>query len=68
MHDGVEFTAVEPPHQVGRRHEIGHLPAAEIAPFAVIAKAVVDGNIAPPSLIEAGNEIRSDEPGPAGNQ
>ena len=68
MHHGVELTAVEPAQQVGRRHEVGDLPAAEVAPFAVIAETIVDGNVGPPSLVEAGNEIRSDEPGPAGDQ
>jgi hypothetical protein len=51
-----------------RRNEIGNLPASEIAPFIVAAEHIADGDIGAPSLIEAGNHIRSDKPGPAGDQ
>ena len=56
MHHGVELAAVEPAQQVGRRHEVGELPAAEIAPLAVTAETIVDGNVGPPGLVEARND------------
>ena len=44
MHDRVELAAVEPAQQIGRRHEFDELAVREIAPFAVAAQHIVDGN------------------------
>ena len=68
VHDGVELAAVEPAQQIGRRHEFGELAAGEIAPFAVAAEHIVDGNVGAAGLVEARDHIRSDEAGPAGDQ
>src|SRR5947207_14328025 len=64
----LEFSAFEPLPKFRRRNEIGNLPASEIAPFIVAAEHIADGDIGAPSPIEAGDHIRSDKPGPAGDQ
>jgi hypothetical protein len=63
-----EMAAVEPAQKIGRRHEIGDLAIGEIAPLTVAAEKVVDGNVGAAGLVEARHHIRSDEPGPAGDQ
>ena len=68
MHHGLELAAVEPAQKIGRRHKIGDLAMCEIAPLAVAAENVVDGNVGAAGLVEARHHIRSDEPGPAGDQ
>ena len=64
MHDGVELAAVEPAHEVRRRHEIGELAGGEIAPFAVAAEAVIDDDVGARRLVEARHHVRSDEARP----
>src|ERR1700676_5282659 len=68
MDHRVELAAVEPAHELRRRHEIGKLTAGEIAPLAVAAEHIADGNIGAPCLVEARDHVRTDEPGPAGDQ
>ena len=68
MDDRVELAAVEPALKFGRRDEIGDLTAGKIAPLAVAAEHVVDGNIGAAGLVEARDDIRSDKTGPAGDQ
>ena len=66
MQDGVELAAVEPPHQLARRHHVGELALTEIAPLAFIAESVVDHDVGPPRLGEASDQIGPDESRPAG--
>ena len=54
--------------QVGGRHEIGDLALGEIAPFGVMAEHVIDDDIGAPGLVEAGDDIRADKAGAAGDQ
>ncbi len=51
-----------------RRHEVGELPLGEIAPLAVVAEVVADGHIRPARVVQRGDHVRSDKPGPAGHQ
>ena len=66
--DGVELAAVEPGEQLAGRHHVGQLALGEIAPFAVAAEHVVDDDVAAAGLVQAGHDVRPDEPGPAGDQ
>ena len=67
--DRLELAAVEPGHQFGRRHQIGHPALGQIAPFGVVlAEQVVDHDVAGARLVEARHHVRSDESGPAGDQ
>ena len=67
--DGVELAAVEPVHQFGRRHQVGDLALGQIAPFGVVvAEQVVDHDVGRARLVEAGDHVRPDETGPAGDQ
>ena len=68
MHHRVELATIEPARQVRRRNEFGELAAGEVAPFAVIAETVADGDVRAPGLVEARDHVRSDEAGPAGDQ
>src|SRR5713101_997518 len=68
MDHRLELSAFEPLPKFRRRNEIGNLPANEIAPFIIAAEDIADGDIGAPGLVEAGNYIRSDKPGPAGDQ
>ena len=67
MHDRLKLAAVEPAQEIGRRHEVGDLAIGEIAPLAVAAEHVVDDNVGATGLVEVRHDIRSDEPGPAGD-
>ena len=67
--DGVELAAVQPIHQLGRRHQVGHPALGQIAPFGVVmAQQVVDDDIGGARLVEARDHVRPDEAGPAGDQ
>jgi hypothetical protein len=68
MDDGIELSAVEPAEQVGRRHHIRDLTLGEIAPLAVAAEHVIDGDIGPPGLVQGRDHIRANKPGPACDQ
>jgi hypothetical protein len=68
MDDRSEFAAIEPADQFLRRHHVRELAFAEIAPFAGTAERIVNHNIGPPGLIEAGDQIGADEAGSAGDQ
>ena len=68
MHHRLELAAVEPAQQIGRRHEVGKLALGEVAPLAVAAEEIVDDDVGAAGLVEARHHIRSDEPGPAGDQ
>ena len=50
------------------RHHVRQLALAEIAPFTGAAERVVNHDIGPTGLIEAGDQIGADETGPAGDQ
>jgi hypothetical protein len=66
--NGIQPTAVQPFHQLGRRDEIGQLPFAQVLPLSVLAENVGDGDIGAASLVKAGDDVRSDEAGAAGNE
>ena len=68
MNYSLELARVEPLPKLRRRNEIGNLPAGKIAPFAIAAEHIADRDIGAASLIEARNDVRSDKPGPAGDQ
>ena len=68
MDDRIELAAIEPADQFLGRHHVRELALAEIAPFAGTAERVVNHDIGPPGLIEAGDQIGADETGPAGDQ
>ena len=68
MDHGVELAAVEPGAELAGRHHVGEAALAEIAPFARVAERIVDHDVGAPGLVEAGDQIGSDEPGPAGDQ
>src|SRR5262249_28371980 len=68
MDDGLELAAVEPAHQIAGRHEVGDLALAEVAPFGRVAERVVDGNVGAPGLVQAGDQIGTDEAGSARDQ
>src|SRR5262249_491680 len=68
MDDGLELAAVEPAHQIAGRHEVGDLALAEVAPFGRVAERVVDDNVGAPGLVQAGDQIGTDEAGSARDQ
>ena len=68
MNDRFELSSLKPLPQFRRRHEIGELPARQIAPFVVAAENIADRDIGAPGLVEVGDHIRSDKSGPAGDQ
>ena len=68
MDDGVELAAIEPGEQLGRRHDIGELALAEVAPFALAPRTSLTTMSVRPASLRLGDQIRSDEPGPAGDQ
>ena len=45
MDHRLELAPVEPAHEVRRRDKIGDLAAGQVAPFAVAAEDIVDGDI-----------------------
>ena len=63
-----ELAAVEPRQELRRRNKIGNAAAGEVAPLAVAAEHVIDGNVGAAGLVEARDHVRPDEPGPAGDQ
>ena len=70
MDDGVELAAIKPRHQVGGRHDIGELSLGQVAPARIraFAEPVVDDDVGPAGLVQAGDDIRADEPGAAGDE
>ena len=68
MDNGFEFAPLKPTQQFGRRNEFGEMSSGKVAPFAVAAENIVDGNVAMPGLVKARQHVRSDEAGPAGDQ
>ena len=68
MDDGVELAVVEPVEQLRRRHHVGELPLAEVAPFLIAAEMIVDDDVGAPGLVQARDHVGPDEPGPAGDQ
>src|SRR5262249_20839222 len=63
MDDGLELAAVEPAHQLAGGYDIGDLALAEVAPFVRVAERIVDNNVGAPGLVQAGDQIGTDEPG-----
>ena len=68
MDDGIELAALEPAEQLARRHHVGKLALAEIAPFLPAIERIVDHDVAVAGLVEARHHVRSDESGAAGDQ
>src|SRR5262249_57628825 len=65
MDDGLELAAVEPAHQLAGGYDIGDLALAEVAPFVRVAERIVDDNVGAPGLVQAGDQIGTDEAGSA---
>src|SRR5580692_9578920 len=61
-------SSLRPSSQRNRSAGGTKLAIGEIAPLAVAAENVVDGNVGAAGLVEARHDVRSDEPGPAGDQ
>ena len=68
MDDGIEPAALQPGQQFGRRHDVGELALGEVAPFAVMAEQVADGDIGAAGVVQRGHDVRSDKTGAAGHQ
>src|SRR5262249_41587116 len=68
MNDRLELAAVEPADQLAGGHDVGELAFTQIAPFARVAKRVVNHDVGSPGLVKAGDQIGPDEPGSAGDQ
>ena len=51
-----------------RRHDIGELALGEIAPFAVMAEHVANGDVGAAGVIQRGHDVRSDKTGAPGHQ
>src|SRR5436305_1651560 len=68
MDDRIKLAAGEPAEELARRDHIGELALAQVAPLALRAERIIDRDISPPGLVEAGDQIGPDEPGPAGDQ
>src|SRR5262249_26659522 len=68
MTAGTRPAAGEPRHRFAGWHTVGNLALAKIAPLAAVAEDVIDHDIGSPSLVEAGDQVGPDEPGPAGDQ
>ena len=64
----VELAPVEPAEQVGRADHVGNLALLQVAPLAVRAEPVVHGDVGAAGLVEARDDVRSDESRPAGHQ
>ncbi len=68
MNDGIELAALQPAQQLRRRDEISQLALGQVAPLAIAAEMIADGHVRPPGVIQRGDHVRSDKPGPAGYQ
>src|SRR5690242_19145787 len=68
MNHRIQPAALQPAGELCRRHNVGELALAEIAPFAVMAERVADGDIGAPGLVEGSHDIRSDKTGATGHQ
>ena len=68
MDDGIEPAALQPVRQFGRRHDVGELALGEIAPFAVMAEQVANGDVGAARVIQRGHDVRSDKTGAPGHQ
>ena len=68
MDHAIQLAALKPAKEISGPHKIRELALAKVLPLAVRAEDIIDDDIAAPSLIEAGDDIGPDEPGPAGNQ
>ena len=68
MNDGLELAVIQPADQLAGRHDVGELALAEIAPLAGIPERVVDDNISTSGLVQAGDQIGTDEAGSACDQ
>jgi len=68
MDDCLKLAAIEPTNELARRHHVGDVAFAEIAPFTLFTERVVDHNVSPPRLVEAGDQIGPDEAGSASDQ
>ncbi len=67
--DGIELAAVEPTHQLSRRHKVRDPVLGEVAPLGVVlAEHVVDDDVARARLVEARDHVRPDEARPARDQ
>ena len=68
MNHRFELSPLKPLPQFRGWHELGNLPAGQIAPLVVAAENIADRDIGAPGLVEVGDHIRSDKSGPAGDQ
>ena len=68
MDDGIQPAAFEPVLQFGRRHDVRELALGEIAPFAVMAEHVANGDIRAAGVVQRGDDVRSDKTGSTGHQ
>ena len=68
MDDGIQPAVFQPVRQFRRRYDVRELALGEIAPFAVIAEHVANGDVGAARLVQRGHDIRSDKTGAAGHQ
>ncbi|MHC2668936.1 hypothetical protein ACVI1J_001099 [Bradyrhizobium diazoefficiens] len=68
MDHGVEPAAVQPVGQLGRGDDIHKLALGEIAPLAVGAEEITDGDVAAAGVVQRSHDIRPDKTGSAGHQ
>ena len=54
--------------QLRRRHDVGELALGEIAPFAVMAEHIANGDIGAAGVIQRGHDVRPDKTGATGHQ